>query len=723
MPYPAIANSTSGITTSNDTTSTIVYPTGCVAGDLLVLLFALDGSTAPSTPGSWTVLAQSVDTGNDAYTSIYYRQLTGSVSGNFSITHASEISSSIILRIPWGDVPQVSTVARGSSTSPLSSALTHSWASGTEVLWLTCFGMDGNKTVSSFPWANDNIKAEGTASGGTTCALCSVSQTTNPTTPTSFGISSTETWVAYTVAIREVEHGITLAPSTATATTGTIEAFSDYLQLQRKTGVGGTYSDVSIMPLSATDFTEHGLVSGNTYYYRIRKCENNNIGLWSNEAYHEFIWNPVIYTYAHPISYKDTAFKHNRSLYANTAIGNLSFTGHTLSSISTITDDTNIEYKESAIIDATHTLFLFAYYGNTNTELRAAILTTSGSTTTMGTSYLLDDGGEADDVYAYPAQVCRLDSNTFVATFISSVDYSLISKVVTISNGVISAGSRYAVATVTSSCEVRIIILSSTKFVIVYKENSFNTYGHARVGEVSGTTISFGAQIAFTGPVYTLYKINATTINSSSFLIFWEECLTSGSTTEYKIIKGAVSGSTISLYNPLIIYDNNSTFEGMCLAVLNSTQSIITYYSYDTELLTSIIITDTNGVLTANTAYLTSTCPSYVEYMYMYAVNENNAIIAYTDPDVNQCKYYIARINGTAITYSSMQTLSVTNSDSFHIQALTSNIFLFVYDDYNGSAWEVYARQATIPADSSVGWQRVRKLSYYNSSAWKRVRL
>lgn len=59
---------------------------------------------------------------------------------------------------------------------------------------------------------------------------------------------------------------------------------ADGYYIERKTGAGGTYAEIA-QAVSASPYNDSaGLVSGNTYYYRIRKSTSGNWSSYSNEA-------------------------------------------------------------------------------------------------------------------------------------------------------------------------------------------------------------------------------------------------------------------------------------------------------------------------------------------------------------------------------------------------------------------------------------------------------
>ena len=220
MAYPTIANYTTGMTASNATSTSITVPSGTQAGDLMLLLISKDGTGLFTNPSGWTQLAQRAYSGQSV--AGYYRQLTAPLS-NFTIAHASEMTAWILLQIPGGDIPQISSYVDGSSTAPNPPSLTHSFVAGTEVMWLAMMGHDYNRTTSAYPsnFPDNRINSRSTATGGSGVSMATLNSTTNPQDPSAFTISSKDTWTAYTLAIRLSSRTLTVGSGGNGSTTPT----------------------------------------------------------------------------------------------------------------------------------------------------------------------------------------------------------------------------------------------------------------------------------------------------------------------------------------------------------------------------------------------------------------------------------------------------------------------------------------------------------------------
>lgn len=289
MAYPQITDYRTGSLNTNGTSSSIIVPANITSGDLLVLFITKDGTGTFTTPANWTLLGQSAYGGQCH--AIFYRQLTGSIS-NFTIAHASEQTTWVIVRIPSGSVPVINTVATGSSTTPNPTSLTSGFAANTETLYLASAGWDYNRTASGFP-SNMSLyrySSVGTTTGGCGTAIAGAESTAASFDPSNFTMGASDTWCAYTIAISYAfdPNATVIQDTVATATAETPNPLQDYIAILRKTAAGGTYAlHAFITDINATEYTDCAdLEDDEEYYYKVAIVQNGAIvGNYSNEAH------------------------------------------------------------------------------------------------------------------------------------------------------------------------------------------------------------------------------------------------------------------------------------------------------------------------------------------------------------------------------------------------------------------------------------------------------
>lgn len=135
--YPDIASSVKTQSASSASTLVVTMPSGIVAGNLLVVILTLAGTTASgwTGPAGWTSLA-----GAQGH-SIFYRIATGSETSTYTFTApATAVLLASALRITGNHASAAPEIQVTSSSTGTTAAdppsLTPSWGSAT-TLWLT----------------------------------------------------------------------------------------------------------------------------------------------------------------------------------------------------------------------------------------------------------------------------------------------------------------------------------------------------------------------------------------------------------------------------------------------------------------------------------------------------------------------------------------------------------------------------------------------------------
>lgn len=237
MAFPTIADAdtTSGTVTSNSSSWTLTYPTNIAAGDLLIAMIAADGISgyadwgAMSGAGSWWYsfgsLAMRQSSANAI--SVLYKKADSALSGTFDIPlAASEQGSWSVYRIPagtwYGGETQAGFVSLSSgpqnatnvavsgststSTTPDPPSLDPANWDAEDTLWLAVTSVDASRTVSAYPSSPDTFTNTGyLASGGNsgaTLGWARLEKNAASVDPGTFTISSSDEWVAATIAIR-----------------------------------------------------------------------------------------------------------------------------------------------------------------------------------------------------------------------------------------------------------------------------------------------------------------------------------------------------------------------------------------------------------------------------------------------------------------------------------------------------------------------------------------
>ncbi len=201
---------------TDSTTHNVAMPGTTAAGDLLLMFFSYDSNgnptvTDPDGAGGWTELTAVNSATNGAIGSIWAKVATGSdgATVNFA-TSNTQSGAAQVYRIPaaswYGDIANGISVASGAgatTASPNPPSLTTSWGNSPN-LWIAYAAGGTHTGVSSYP---ANYTNGSHASGNTTTNGASVSTARRELEaatedPGTFTMASSQTSVAFTVAIR-----------------------------------------------------------------------------------------------------------------------------------------------------------------------------------------------------------------------------------------------------------------------------------------------------------------------------------------------------------------------------------------------------------------------------------------------------------------------------------------------------------------------------------------
>ena len=217
--------------------------------------------------------------------------------------------------------------------------------------------------------------------------------------------------------------------------------------------------------------------------------------------------------------------------------------------------------------------FVVVYKDEGNSSLGTAIVgTVSGTSISFGSEVVFNSGVTSYLSLSFDPNtankfvvVYRDDSNTDDGTAV----------VGTISGTSISFGSEVVYNTAnTQYNDIAFDPNTANKFVVVYKDIGNGAYGTARVGTVSGTSISFGSAVVFnTGTTsYLAVAFNPNTANK--FVVAYSDGGNSGYGTA---ILGTVSGTSVSFGSEVVFNSANSLYISAAFDPNTANKFVVTY--------------------------------------------------------------------------------------------------------------------------------------------------
>jgi hypothetical protein len=174
---------------------------------------------------------------------------------------------------------------------------------------------------------------------------------------------------------------------------------------------------------------------------------------------------------------------------------------------------------------------------------RAIVGTVSGNSISFGSSVALPESRPS-----FTRATFDSNSNKVVLVYKEASSEDGVAVVGTVSGDSISFGSSTSFVN-TLQYYPGVAIDSNSKMVVAYRDPANSSYGTAKVGTISGTSISFGSAVVFES-VNAPYKTEAIFDSSANkFLIAYTDYT---STPVGKIIAGTVSGTSISFASPVV---------------------------------------------------------------------------------------------------------------------------------------------------------------------------
>ncbi|MFH0712385.1 MAG: hypothetical protein V2A55_00785 [Candidatus Jorgensenbacteria bacterium] len=214
-----------------------------------------------------------------------------------------------------------------------------------------------------------------------------------------------------------------------------------------------------------------------------------------------------------------------------------------------------------------------------------------------------------------------------------------------------------------------ITALSSTQFVIGYYASA---QGSARVGNVSGTTISsYGAEANSGGG----YNQQMATLDSTHFIVAH-----GGGGGTGRARAGSISGSTITMGSE-IIFNNASTID-TDISPISSSQAVVVYKDVaNSNQGTAMVLEISGTTVTSNTEYIFNNADS--TYLSSVMLDSTHVAIAYKDSDT-YAKAIVGAISGTTITFGTEATVNGANTNRTQVASLGSGKFTVSYDSTYG---------------------------------------
>jgi hypothetical protein len=315
------------------------------------------------------------------------------------------------------------------------------------------------------------------------------------------------------------------------------------------------------------------------------------------------------------ISYVDT----QNAFYGTAVVGTVS--GTSISFGTPVVFESSSTGSTSATFDSSNNKVVIAYNAGGSDYGTAIVGTVSGTSISFGSSNVF----EAATTYNI-STVFDSNSNRVVITYRDNGNSDYGTSIVgSVSGTAINfSGSPVTFNTAGTYSPTSVFDSSNNKVVVVYKDANSSFYGTAKVGTVSGSSISFGSATVFESANSEPYIAFDTTENK--VVIIYEV----PSPTTFKGIVGTVSGTSISFGSATSIGIIDSSTGSVTYD--SSLNKIVAFYNADGDSYAgSFVVGTVSGTSISFGTPVSFTGAQTYNYASTFDSNANKVVVAYTD--------------------------------------------------------------------------------------------
>lgn len=223
--------------------------------------------------------------------------------------------------------------------------------------------------------------------------------------------------------------------------------------------------------------------------------------------------------------------------------------------------------------------------------------------------------------------------------------------------------------------------ISSSGFVVVYKDVIDSSHGIARIGSVSGDTItSYGARAKYLAASATYNS--ASVLSSGNFGKFVVGYSDGGDSDHGKVRIGSISGTTIT-YGTEATFYSAETVSNVSVAALSESQFVVAYVDDVTNHYGRAKIGTVSGTTVTFGDEAIFLAADSAEQVVVTAISDNKFIVGYQDVSDNRHgTVKIGTVDGTIITFGAeSEFLDVNGAYFIDIGIINSSQLVVVYKD------------------------------------------
>jgi hypothetical protein len=316
--------------------------------------------------------------------------------------------------------------------------------------------------------------------------------------------------------------------------------------------------------------------------------------------------------------------------------------------------------------------FVISYDGY-NVKQKAMVCTISGTSVTFGTATQLTTSGQA---YVRSVSMDPNTPNKFVVLYLDYGNSGYPTVVVgTVSGTSISFGTPVVVRTIISGFDAATLEYdpnTAGRFVVGYQGSS--SYGCAKVGTISGTTISLGSENIWNSIDTSIIALTMDTNTADTFVLFMlTRTVANASIKEGRCAVATISGTSISLGTKLSLgnsTDMSRVSMDFCSAVGNKFAVAYIDRSATPDDLKLVVGTTSGTSVSLGTASTISSGAADYDSMAFDLITQGRFVMVYKD--VDNANYGTAKLgqitaalpNLTSTNFVGLTTEAITDTDT-----------------------------------------------------------
>ena len=294
--------------------------------------------------------------------------------------------------------------------------------------------------------------------------------------------------------------------------------------------------------------------------------------------------------------------------------------------------------------DSSNNKVVIAYKDASDSNKGKAIVgTVSGDTISFGTAVEFEAGNTNQLSIGFDS-----NSNKVVISYRDGGNSNYGTAIVgTVSGTSISFGTAVVFESAAVAYTATVFDSSSNKIVIGYRDGSNSDQATAIVGTVSGTSISFGTAVVFEAG--TVVEFGATFDSANGKVVFAYK--DGGDSNKGKAIIGTVSGTSIS-FGTAVGFSGTDAVNKVAATFDSSNSKVVIAYNNDTDSNSEAIVGTVSGTsISFGTAVEVSSTDNNSLYRMAFNDTQNTVFLAFMENSTEDLEVFVGTVSGTSISF------------------------------------------------------------------------